>query len=190
MATYAVSTFDRLRLLSEVGWRALSHITSSVLDIVPLLHHPAETTSDTLLPLAPLASAEERAMAEAVVQHLLLQVPQAAAIAVNDAATCLPVAFTGPEEAEVSPVALAVQIGRIARRTNEMALAVAGPTENLQELVLTAGDMLHLVYATVGGRWLLYLAVKPQEINLALARTLLEEAAQALSAAHSTYSAA
>lgn len=191
MATYAISAFDRLRLLSEIGRRALNQFTSGVPNVAPTPRGQSpETPSDTLTPLAPLASPQERDMADTIVQHLLEQVPQALAIAVNDAATGLPLAFIGPAEVAVSPVAMAVQIGRIARRTTEMVLAVAGPTEVLHELMLSAGDMLHLLYATVGGRWHLYLAVDPQEINPALARTLLEQASHALTAAHSLYSAA
>lgn len=187
-----------MHLLSEVGRHTLSQFAGSVVEKLSAVKKKVaartpKAPTDTLPvlpPLAPLASLDEQAMAEAVVQHLMQQVPQAIAIAVNDATTCLPVAFTGPEEAEVSPIAMAVQIGRIARRTTEMALAVAGAEETVQELMLTAGDIMHLVSTTVGGRWQLYLAVNPQETNLALARTLLEQAATALTAAHSAYSAA
>lgn len=170
----------------------MSHLTTGALSILPAADpkEALEAASAPLVPLAPLATSGERALANTIIEHLLEQLPTAVAITVNDATTCLPLVFAATEETDVSPVAMAVQVARIARRTREMALAVAGPEEHMHEVILSSGSLLHIVYTLLEGRWHLYLAINPQEVNLSLARNLLEKAATALAIAHSSYDAA
>ncbi len=75
---------------------------------------------------------------------------------------------------------MAMQFGRIAKRAGTMALAVAGPHEPLTELVFSSSPLMHLLRPVAAGQYWLYLAFDAQDINMAIARTLLETVAAPL----------
>lgn len=180
MLTLPISVLDRLRLLLRRDERipSIVHPTTSVEEVdQPLLAPPTPlpTAGSEVKSIVSQVSAEERQLAEAIVRRLAAQIPYAQAVALLPADDRMPLAHAGSSRTN-SPASMAMQFGRIAQQASRMAEAVGAQEDAVQELIITSDQQIHLLRALgdASQGWL-YLAVDAQDINLAIARSLMQQ---------------
>jgi hypothetical protein len=79
--------------------------------------------------------------------------------------------WAGDHSGEVEAAAANAELVRQVRQATE-ALELA-PAEQVQDVLITLRGQLHLMQVLPQHGWLLYLAIRTQDTNLALARTVL-----------------
>lgn len=126
---------------------------------------------------APEISAQTRAEAEVLVRNVVRELPNFLTVAVVDSATgqILAGQWAGHSGGAVEVAAANAEIVRQTRQAIE-ALALA-PAEQLEDILVTLSRQLHLLQVLSQHGWLLYLAIRTQDTNLALARTVLRQQA-------------
>lgn len=128
---------------------------------------------------APVPDPVARARAEALIRQTTAEVPDFTAVAVLDAATGRILAGQwvghsgGALEAAAAHAELVRQVGLL-----HTALQL-DPAEQLEEVMITLRQQLHLLRPLPASPWLLYLAVRIPAANPALVRTVLREVALA-----------
>jgi hypothetical protein len=127
------------------------------------------------LPAAPEISSQTRAQAEELVRSVAAELPDFITVAVVASATgqILAGQWAGHSGGAVEVAAANAEIVRQAGQAIE-ALQLA-PAEQLEDIVITLRRQLHLVQLLPQQGWLLYLAIRTQDTNLALARTVLRQ---------------
>jgi predicted regulator of Ras-like GTPase activity (Roadblock/LC7/MglB family) len=128
---------------------------------------------------APVASAPVidksiiRAQAEEVVQSVVQELPDFITVAVVERASgqILAGKWAGNSGGAVE---VAAANAEIVRQTHQAIEALQlGPAEQLEDILVTLRYQLHLLRVLPQVDWLLYLAVRTQDSNLGLARTVL-----------------
>ncbi len=148
-----------------------------------LATEPAPAPEATTTPLAPATAAPEaaltvvssqvRAQAEELVQSVVHELPNFIAVAVVDSASghILAGQWAGHSGGAVE---VAVANAEIVRQTHLAIEALQlGPAEQLEDILITLRYQLHLLQVLPQAGWLLYLAIRSQDTNLGLARTVL-----------------
>jgi hypothetical protein len=128
-------------------------------------------------PPEPAISSETRAQAEAVVRRVVQELPDFMTVAIVDGASgrILAGQWAGHSGGAVEVAAANAEIVQQTRLSIE-ALQL-GPEEMLEDILITLRRQLHLLRVLPAQNWLLYLAVRTQDTNLALARTVLRNMA-------------
>jgi hypothetical protein len=128
-------------------------------------------------PAEPVISSETRAQAEAVVRRVVQELPDFMTVAIVDGASgrILAGQWAGHSGGAVEVAAANAEIVQQTRLAIE-ALQL-GPEELLEDILITLRKQLHLLRVLPTQNWLLYLAVRTQDTNLALARTVLRNMA-------------
>ena len=128
-----------------------------------------------LPPAAPEVSSQARAQAEEIVRSVVAELPDFLTVAVvaGDSGQILAGQWAGHSGGAVEVAAANAEIVQQARQCIE-ALGLA-PTEQLEDIVITLRRQLHLLQLLPQPGWLLYLAIRTQDTNLALARTVLRQ---------------
>jgi hypothetical protein len=128
-------------------------------------------------PPEPVISSETRAQAEAVVRRVVQELPDFMTVAIVDGASgrILAGQWAGHSGGAVEVAAANAEIVQQTRLSIE-ALQL-GPEEMLEDILITLRRQLHLLRVLPTQNWLLYLAVRTQDTNLALARTVLRNMA-------------
>ena len=126
---------------------------------------------------APESTAQSRAQAEVLVRNVVRELPDFLTVAVVDSATgqILAGQWAGHSGGAVEVAMANAEIVRQTRQALE-ALALA-PAEQLEDVLVTLSRQLHLLQVLPQHDWLLYLAIRTQDTNLALARTVLRQQA-------------
>jgi len=126
-------------------------------------------------PAAPAISSQARAQAEELVRSVATELPDFITVAVVATATgqILAGQWAGHSGGAVEVAAANAEIVRQARQA--IAALQLAPTEQLEDIVITLRRQLHLVQLLPQQGWLLYLAIRTQDTNLALARTVLRQ---------------
>jgi|GEM_PF-343697 len=128
-------------------------------------------------PAAPVLeiSAQTRAEAEVLVRNVVRELPDFLTVAVVDSATgqILAGQWAGHSGGAVEVAVANAEIVRQTRQAIE-ALALA-PAEQLQDILVTLSRQLHVLQVLPQHGWLLYLAIRTQDTNLALARAVLRQ---------------
>ena len=141
---------------------------------------PAPAPEPAPAPAAPepAISAETRAEAEALVRRVVQELPDFMTVAVVESATgrILAGQWAGHSGGAVEVAAANAEIVQQTRLAIE-ALAL-GPEEQLEDILITLRRQLHLLRVLPAQNWLLYLAMRTQDTNLALARTVLRSLAE------------
>jgi hypothetical protein len=121
----------------------------------------------------PVISSETRVQAEAVVRRVVQEIPDFITVAIVDAANgrILAGQWAGHSGGAVEVAAANAEIVQQTRLAIE-ALQL-GPEESLEDILITLRRQLHLLRVLPTQNWLLYLAVRTQDTNLALARAVL-----------------
>jgi hypothetical protein len=121
----------------------------------------------------PVISSETRAQAESVVRRVVQELPDFITVAIVDAASgrILAGQWAGHSGGAVEVAAANAEIVQQTRLAIE-ALQL-GPEESLEDILITLRRQLHLLRILPTQNWLLYLAVRTQDTNLALARAVL-----------------
>ena len=144
----------------------------------PTLVSDATPASVVLAPAEPEAappadSGQVRAQAEELVRSVVRELPDFITVAVVNGASgrILAGQWAGHSGGAVK---VAVANAEIVRQTH---LAIAalqlGPAEQLEDILITLRHQLHLLRVLPQAGWLLYLAIRTQDTNLGLARTVL-----------------
>ena len=125
----------------------------------------------------PAISAEMRAQAEAMVRHVAEELPDFMTVAIVDSASggILAGQWAGHSGGAVEVAAAHAEMVQQARLA--IAALQLGPAEELEDILITLGGQLHLLRVLPAQNWLLYLAVRTQDTNLALAHTVLRSMA-------------
>jgi len=126
---------------------------------------------------APEISAQTRAEAEVLVRNVVRELPNFLTVAVVDSTSgqILAGQWAGHSGGAVEVAIANAEIVRQTRQAIE-ALALA-PAEQLEDILVTLSRQLHLLQVLPQHNWLLYLAIRTQDTNLALARTVLRQQA-------------
>lgn len=122
----------------------------------------------------PAPSAQVRAQAEELVHRVVQELPAFITVAVVDAATgkILAGQWAGHSGGAVEVAAANAEVVRQTRQCIE-ALQLTD-TEQLADILITLRHQLHLLRVIPQAEWLLYLAVRTQDTNPALARAVLQ----------------
>ncbi|MBJ6143160.1 hypothetical protein JAO77_07185 [Hymenobacter sp. BT559] len=122
-------------------------------------------------------SGEARAQAEALVRRVVQELPDFMTVAIVDGASghILAGQWAGHSGGAVEVAAAHAEIVKQTRLVIE-ALQL-GPEELLEDILITLRRQLHLLRVLPASNWLLYLAVRTQDTNLALARAVLRNIA-------------
>jgi predicted regulator of Ras-like GTPase activity (Roadblock/LC7/MglB family) len=118
-----------------------------------------------------------RAQAEEVVQSVVHELPDFITVAVVERTSGLILAgkWAGNSGGAVE---VAAANAEIVRQTHQAIEALQlGPAEQLEDILVTLRYQLHLLRVLPQMDWLLYLAVRTQDSNLGLARTVLRNQA-------------
>jgi hypothetical protein len=143
----------------------------------PVVEAPAPAPAVASAPPEPVISSETRAQAEAVVRQVVQELPDFMTVAIVDAASgrILAGQWAGHSGGAVEVAAANAEIVQQTRLAIE-ALQL-GPEEMLEDILITLRRQLHLLRVLPNQNWLLYLAVRTQDTNLALARAVLRNMA-------------
>lgn len=138
--------------------------------VVALVADPAPTP-----PAPPEVSSQARAQAEEIVRSVVAELPDFITVAVVSGASgqILAGQWAGHSGGATEVAAANAEMVRQARQSME-ALQLAA-TEQLEDIVVTLRRQLHLLQVLPQQGWLLYLAIRTQDTNLALARTVLRQ---------------
>jgi hypothetical protein len=122
----------------------------------------------------PAPSAQVRAQAEELVRRVVQELPTFITVAVVDATTgkILAGQWAGHSGGAVEVAAANAEVVRQTRQCIE-ALQLTD-TEQLADILITLRHQLHLLRVIPQAEWLLYLAVRTQDTNPALARAVLQ----------------
>jgi hypothetical protein len=125
-------------------------------------------------PAAPAPSAQVRAQAEELVRQVVQELPTFITVAVVDAGSgkILAGQWAGHSGGAVEVAAANAEVVRQTSRCIE-ALQLTD-TEQLADILITLRHQLHLLRVLPQREWLLYLAVRTQDTNPALARAVLQ----------------
>ncbi len=126
-------------------------------------------------PLAvPALTPQARAEAEELVRRVVQELPNFLTVAVVEAATgkILAGQWAGHSGGAIEVAAANAEIVRQTRQCIE-ALQLTS-TEQLADILITLRHQLHLLRVLPQGDWLLYLVVRTQDTNPALARAVLQ----------------
>lgn len=134
---------------------------------------PAPVMAIAPTPPEPAISSETRAEAEAVVRRVVQELPDFMTVAIVDGASgrILAGQWAGHSGGAVEVAAANAEIVQQTRLCIE-ALQL-GPEEMLEDILITLRRQLHVLRVLPTQNWLLYLAVRTQDTNPALARTVL-----------------
>ena len=127
---------------------------------------------------APIAdTGPGRAQAEELVRRVVGELPDFITVAVVDSASgrILAGQWAGHSGGAVEVAAANAEIVRQSHQAIE-ALRL-GPTEQLEDILITLRYQLHLLRVLPQVGWLLYLAIRTQDTNLGLARSVLRNQA-------------
>ena len=115
-----------------------------------------------------------RAAAEELVRSVVQELPGFVTVAVVERAggRILAGQWAGHSGGAVEAAAANAEI--VNQTYQSLAALQLGPDEQLQDIVITLTQQLHLLRVMPQQPWLLYLAVRSQDTNLALARTVLQ----------------
>lgn len=143
----------------------------------PVMEAPAPVLVAAPAPPEPAISSETRAQAEAVVRRVVQELPDFMTVAIVDGANgrILAGQWAGHSGGAVEVAAANAEIVQQTRLSIE-ALQL-GPEELLEDILITLRRQMHLLRVLPAQNWLLYLAVRTQDTNLALARTVLRNMA-------------
>ena len=131
-----------------------------------------------LLPVRQVVASSQGEAEATVLRHLLAELPDLLLAAVLDLTTGQLLASYAAE-ADYQPARPAAAAAAL--RQLEAGLAAQPQSgEELQELLLTLPTQLHLLRRLPGGQRFLYLVVEVRDTNLALARQLMQQAAEQL----------
>jgi hypothetical protein len=181
--------FSNLPFLKRSQAEAPPQLTAPAQEVLPApavsedVAKPAEVAS-TPAPVAvapasaePVISSETRAQAEVVVRRVVQELPDFMTVAIVDGASgrILAGQWAGHSGGAVEVAAANAEIVQQTRLAIE-ALQL-GPEELLEDILITLRKQLHLMRVLPAQNWLLYLAVRTQDTNLALARTVLRNMA-------------
>lgn len=136
---------------------------------------PAPAPAVAAEPAAPAPSAQVRAQAEELVRRVVQELPTFITVAVVDAATgkILAGQWAGHSGGAVEAAAANAEIVRQTRQCIE-ALQLSD-TEQLADILFTLRHQLHLLRVLPQqAEWLLYLVVRMQDTNPALARAVMQ----------------
>jgi hypothetical protein len=136
---------------------------------------PEVAAPPALPPPAAEVSSQTRAQAEEIVRSVVAELPDFITVAVvaSDSGQILAGQWAGNSGGAVEVAAANAEIVHQARQAIE-ALQLA-PAEQLEDIVVTLWRQLHLLQVLPQQGWLLYLAIRTQDTNLALARTVLRQ---------------
>jgi hypothetical protein len=140
---------------------------------------PAPEPAAAAPPAAPEISSQSRAQAEALAAYLggsvVAELPDFITVAVVTSATgqILAGQWAGHSGGAVEVAAANAEIVSQARQAIE-ALQLA-PAEQLEDVIISLRRQLHLLQVLPQQGWLLYLAIRTEDTNLALARTILRQ---------------
>lgn len=142
----------------------------------PVAEVPTPAVSDAVAapaPPEPAISSETRAQAEAVVRRVVQELPDFITVAIVDGANgrILAGQWAGHSGGAVEVAAANAEIVQQTRLAIEA--MQLGPEEMLEDILITLRRQLHLLRVLPTQNWLLYLAVRTQDTNLALARAVL-----------------
>ncbi|RZL12425.1 MAG: hypothetical protein EOO62_11020 [Hymenobacter sp.] len=134
---------------------------------------PAPMAAVAPAPPEPAISSEARTQAEAMVRRVVQELPDFMTVAIVDGANghILAGQWAGHSGGAVEVAAANAAIVQQTRLSIE-ALQL-GPEEILEDILITLRQQLHLLRVLPAQNWLLYLAVRTQDTNPALARTVL-----------------
>jgi hypothetical protein len=136
---------------------------------------PAPEPAAAAPPAAPEISSQSRAQAEEIVRSVVAELPDFITVAVVTSATgqILAGQWAGHSGGAVEVAAANAEIVSQARQAIE-ALQLA-PAEQLEDVIISLRRQLHLLQVLPQQGWLLYLAIRTEDTNLALARTILRQ---------------
>jgi hypothetical protein len=135
---------------------------------------PAAVPAPPAAPVPPVLSAQARAQAEELVRRVVQELPTFITVAVVEAATgkILAGQWAGHSGGAVE---VAAANAEVVRQTNQCIEALQlTDTEQLADILITLRHQLHLLRVLPQPEWLLYLAVRTQDTNPALARAVLQ----------------
>jgi len=139
------------------------------------LEAAAEPVAESPAPAAPepASNSEVRAQAEALVRRVVQELPDFMTVAIVDGASGLILAgqWAGHSGGAVEVAAANAEMVKQTRLAIEV--LQLGPEEILEDILITLRRQLHLLRVLPTQNWLLYLAVRTQDTNLALARAVL-----------------
>lgn len=137
----------------------------SFLSKIPFLNR----VSDLLDPL-PEA---DRTAATAVVQRVIQDLPELFSVTVIDLETGRILAEFAAEKAGNTALAAQAHAEMVKQLRQAMTALQLGPDEQLEDILVTQHQQLHLMRPMHGGQWLLSLVANTQDTNLGIARTVL-----------------
>jgi hypothetical protein len=179
-ASYTMGLFSNLSFLKRSQAEAAPASATPVAPSAPantevVVEPTIEAVTPALVsaPPAPAISSETRAQAEAIVRSVVQELPDFMAVAVIDSVSghILAGKWAGHSGGAKEVAAAHAEIVQQTRLAIE-ALRV-GPDELLEDILITLRQQLHLLRLLPAQNWLLYLAVRTQDTNLALARAVL-----------------
>ena len=150
----------------------------AALAVAPLVEAVAASVASVPVDTAPAVDMTKiRAQAEEVVQRVVQELPDFITVAVVERTSgrILAGKWAGNSGGAVEVAAANAEIVRQTQQAIES--LQLGPAEQLEDILVTLRYQLHLLRVLPQTDWLLYLAVRTQDSNLGLARTVLRNQA-------------
>ncbi len=142
--------------------------------VEPVVPVPAEPIVPTPVEPAPAATnSQARTQAEEIVQSVAAELPNFIAVAIVDSVSGYILAgqWVGDRSGEAAAAVANAEIVRQVRQATDALQLV--PAEEVRDILITLRQQLHLLQVLPQHSWLLYLAIRTEDTNLALARTVL-----------------
>ncbi|MDO7875123.1 hypothetical protein Q5H93_10305 [Hymenobacter sp. ASUV-10] len=137
----------------------------SFLSKIPFLNRVSEL-------LDPLPEAD-RAQAAEVVRSVMQDLPELLSATVIDIETGRILAEYVAEKTGNTALAAAAHAEMVKQKRQAMTALQLGPEEQLEDILVTQHQQLHLMRVLHNGQWLLSLAANMQDTNLGIVRTVL-----------------
>jgi hypothetical protein len=118
-------------------------------------------------------SGPERVMAEQVLEYMLDGLPELLAAAVVQVSSGRALA-TYTSASEFNPNKVLGFNAEVVRQTHGLLQAISMEDEQIEDILITLRNQLHLLRLLPNGEQMLYLVVDCRDTNLALARTMMQ----------------
>lgn len=112
-----------------------------------------------------------------MVQNIISELPGLVAVAVVDVESGMALASHSNSPA-INPETAAAYNTEVVRQKQKAMAALKLKGESIEDILITLTSQLHLIKLMNGGTQFIYLVVNSRDINLAIARSVLRQAAE------------
>lgn len=113
------------------------------------------------------------------IQNIINELPQLLAVAIVDVQSGMSLA-SHSNSASLNPETAAAYNTEVVRQKQKAMSALKLTGENIDDILITLTNQIHLINLAEGGKKFIYLAVNSRDTNLAIARDVLRQQSELL----------